>query len=178
LESLKGELEFGKRDFMHTTLNYVNCIAYETLSRRRFRRRQTKTSSKLQPWKLHQENQRLKGMLGMDLLVEVSLRVSRTCRVGYVSVPLNFMSRSCDRYHRTLTPDLPWSKGSPRKPFLWMMPLRIKSQEDACQVTDLCETNGSNVQMIFLITWTVHVRPPEIRQVHSDSFHCHEDRDC
>jgi hypothetical protein len=106
------------------------------------------------------------------------LRASLTYQGGYVLVPLEFMSRSWDRYHRTLTPDLPWSKGSPRNPFLWTIPIWIKFQVDARQVTDLCEIDDSTVQMVFVITWTVLVRHPETRQVHSDSFHCHEDRAC
>jgi hypothetical protein len=163
---------------MQTTLNYVNCITYETQSLHRFQLRQTKTSSKLQLWKLHQENQHPKGMLGMDRLVEVGLCVSLTCQVGYVLVPLNFMSRSYDRYHRTLNTDLPSSKGSPRKSFLKMIPLRVKSQEHASQATSHCEIDESTVQVAFVITWTLHVRPPEIRQVHLDSFHCHENRAC
>ena len=58
-----------------------------------------------------------------------------------------------------------------------MIPLRIKSQDDTSQATDHCEIEDSTAQMVFTITWTVHVRP-EIRQVHSDSFHCYEDRAC
>jgi hypothetical protein len=38
--------------------------------------------------------------------------------------------------------------------------------------------DDSTMQMVFVITWTVHERPSGIRQVHSDNFHCHEERAC